>query len=80
MRYYKISQQSGNGIFSCIKKVGKHCDGIKGFVGCNKKDDLPFGYMRITHKNGLWLEVQRRLLEEVEEFDYETCPDYEKVI
>lgn len=80
MRYFKVKDVKGNGPFTCITRSDARRHGLGGFVGVNKKDDLPFGYLELIHKNGLRITMRRDLLKEVEEFDYETCVDYEKVI
>lgn len=82
MKYYKIKDiGSGVGIQSCIKPVDKSKPQlVNGFIGRCESDDLPFGYVKITDKNGLWIEVRKKLVDEVEEIDYDTCIEYEKVI
>lgn len=51
---------------------------MSGFVGKLTNSSIPFGYLGLTHKSGLYTEVRREHCEEVDEFEYETNGDYRK--
>ena len=77
-RFYRVVKQPIH--FSCIKEFvgGKPEGSANGFVGKLTDSSIPFGYLGLTHKNGLYTEVRREYCEEVGEFEYETNGDYRK--
>ena len=81
MKYYRVKETARrDGVLGAITPVEDVTKNISGFVGRNQLDSLPFGYINLEGKNGLILEVKKEFLEDVEEFDYETCKEYRKVI
>ena len=80
MKYYKVKQTSRTDqVFGAVRPVSDYKENLSGFVGRNQLDSLPFGYISLESKTGVILEVKKEFLESVEEFDYETCQEYEKV-
>jgi hypothetical protein len=80
LKYFKVKQTSRTDqIFGAVRPVSDHKENLSGFVGRNQLDSLPFGYMRLESKAGLAIEIKKELIEAVEEFDYETCQEYQKV-
>ena len=80
MTYHAVKESTRmDSVFGCVKPVADPTKNLSGFVGRNQLDSLPFGYMRLESKAGLAIEIKKELIEAVEEFDYETCQEYEKV-
>ena len=80
MSYYKVKQTSRTDqIFGAVRPVSDHKENFSGFVGRNQLDSLPFTYISLESKTGVIVEVRKEFLEDAEEFDYETCQEYEKV-
>jgi len=80
MKYFKVKQISRTDqIFGAVRPVGDHTKNFSGFVGRNQLDSLPFTYISLESKTGVIVEVKKEFLEDAEEFDYETCQEYEKV-
>tara|TARA_R110000744_G_scaffold113959_5_gene213210 strand:+ start:2984 stop:3421 length:438 start_codon:yes stop_codon:yes gene_type:complete len=81
MKYFRVKQTSRrDSVLGCVRPVNNHKENLSGFVGETSLEPNSFGYFSLTGNNGIIIVVQNELLEPAEEFDYETCQEYEKVM
>ena len=76
MKYYRINRRETRpGIFTCIHSKEKD---LTGFVGVLDGNDLPFGFIHITHRNGLWMEIKQDYLVKATKDEYDNSPHFIK--